>query len=161
MFYEPSNLLLLQTSQLCHKHAWHKSAKNLIEFCNYASVCKSYKMTLVPSNDSDQTGHPPGLIRVFAVRVKIRKHLLSFEPSAHTLSDLVGVQADLSLRSANTSFVGLVFLWLGVLHVKENCDYFTLRYYRKAHCSHRVGGIRKRSLQSTNTDKNARNSVFD
>ena len=29
---------------------------------------KTNKMTLVPSEDSDQPGHPPSLIRVFAVR---------------------------------------------------------------------------------------------
>ena len=29
---------------------------------------KTNKMTFVPSEDSDQTGHPPSLIRVFAVR---------------------------------------------------------------------------------------------
>ena len=29
---------------------------------------KTNKMTFVPSKDSDQPGHPPSLIRVFAVR---------------------------------------------------------------------------------------------
>ena len=29
---------------------------------------KTNKMTFVPSEDSDQPGHPPSLIRVFAVR---------------------------------------------------------------------------------------------
>ena len=29
---------------------------------------KSNKMTFAPSEDSDQPGHPPSLIRVFAVR---------------------------------------------------------------------------------------------
>ena len=29
---------------------------------------KTNKMTVVPSEDSDQPGHPPSLIRVFAVR---------------------------------------------------------------------------------------------
>ena len=29
---------------------------------------KTSKMTFVPSEDSDQPGHPPSLIRVFAVR---------------------------------------------------------------------------------------------
>ena len=29
---------------------------------------KTNKMTNVPSEDSDQSGHPPSLIRVFAVR---------------------------------------------------------------------------------------------
>ena len=30
---------------------------------------KSNKMTCAPSEDSDQPGHPPSLIRVFAVRM--------------------------------------------------------------------------------------------
>ena len=29
---------------------------------------KTNKMTFVPSEDSDQSGHPPSMIRVFAVR---------------------------------------------------------------------------------------------
>ena len=31
---------------------------------------KTNKMACAPSEDSDQPGHPPGLIRVFAVRMK-------------------------------------------------------------------------------------------
>ena len=31
---------------------------------------KTNKMFCVPGKDSDQPGHPPGLIRVFAVRMK-------------------------------------------------------------------------------------------
>ena len=31
---------------------------------------KTYKVAREPSEDSDQTGHPPSLIRVFAVRMK-------------------------------------------------------------------------------------------
>ena len=31
---------------------------------------KTYKMACAPSEDSDQSGHPPSLIRVFAVRMK-------------------------------------------------------------------------------------------
>ena len=31
---------------------------------------KNNKMTFAPSEDSDQPGHPPNLIRVFAVRSK-------------------------------------------------------------------------------------------
>ena len=31
---------------------------------------KTNKMTCAPSEDSDQPGHPPSLIRVFAVRMK-------------------------------------------------------------------------------------------
>ena len=52
-------------------------------------------MTCAPSKDSDQPGHPPSLIRVFAVRMK--KHWVLGYPSADA-------QADLSLRWAKMSF---------------------------------------------------------
>ena len=42
---------------------------------------KTYKMACAPSEDSDQAGHPPSLIRVFATRMNITKtHLYSFDP---------------------------------------------------------------------------------
>ena len=34
---------------------------------------KTNKMACVPSEDSDQPGHPPSLIRVFAVRLRVAK----------------------------------------------------------------------------------------
>ena len=46
---------------------------------------KTNKMTVVPSEESDQSGHPPSLIRVFDVRS-------------------MDAQADLSLRWAHKSF---------------------------------------------------------
>ena len=54
------------------------------------------KMACVPSEDSDQPGHPSILTRVFAVRKK-KDWVLSY-----TLS------ADLSLRWAHSHFVGFV-----------------------------------------------------
>ena len=66
---------------------------------------KTNKMTCVPSEDSDQPGHPPSLIRVFAVRMK--KHLvLSYPLSAQQRlwSDWVDAQADQSLRWEHRSF---------------------------------------------------------
>ena len=58
-------------------------------------------MTCAPSEDSDQPGHPPSLIGVFAVRMK--KHwILSCPLSAQRRlwSDWADTQADLSLRWA-------------------------------------------------------------
>ena len=66
-----------------------------------------------PSEDSDQPGHPPSLIRVFAVRMK--KHwVLSYALSTQRRlwSDWADAQADLSLRWAHTHFVGFVMSWL-------------------------------------------------
>ena len=80
-----------------------------------------------PSEDSDQPGHPPSLIRVFAVRMK-KAWVLSYPLSAQRrlwsdwadaqadLSRLwsawADAQADLSLRWAHTHFVGFVMSWL-------------------------------------------------
>ena len=64
-----------------------------------------------PSQDSDQPGHPPRLIRVFAVRMK-KPWVLSYPLKAHRRlwSDWTDVQADLSLRWAHTHFVGFVMM---------------------------------------------------
>ena len=42
---------------------------------------KTNKMACAPSEDSDQPGHPPSLIRVFAVRMK-KAQVLSYPLSA-------------------------------------------------------------------------------
>ena len=70
---------------------------------------KTNKMACVPSEDSDQPGHPPSLIRVFAVRMK-KVWVLSYPLSAQRrlLSDWADAQADLSLRWAHSHFVGFV-----------------------------------------------------
>ena len=66
---------------------------------------KTNKMTFVPSDDSDQPGHPPSLIRVFAVR-----SMGSLGPNFASggqrwlWSDWADAQADLSLCWAHTSF---------------------------------------------------------
>ena len=62
-----------------------------------------------PSEDSDQPGHPPSLIRVFAVCMK-KSWVLSYPLSTQRRpwSDWVDAQADLSLRWAHTHFVGFV-----------------------------------------------------
>ena len=62
-----------------------------------------------PSEDSDQSGHPPSLIRVFAVRMK-KPWVLSYpmSPQQRLWSDWADAQADLSLRWAHIHFVGFV-----------------------------------------------------
>ena len=66
-----------------------------------------------PSEDSDQPGHPPSLIRVFAVGMK-KAWVLIYPLSAQRRlwSDWADAQADLSLRWAHTHFVGIVMSWL-------------------------------------------------
>ena len=66
---------------------------------------KTNKMTCAPTEDAGQPGHPPSLIRVFAVRMK-EPWVLSFPFSAQRRlwSDLANAQADLSLRWAHMPF---------------------------------------------------------
>ena len=66
---------------------------------------KTKKMACAPSEDSDQPGHPPSLIRVFAVRMK-KAWALSYPLRAQRRlwSDWVDAQADLSLRCAHMPF---------------------------------------------------------
>ena len=61
-------------------------------------------MTCAPSEDSDQPGHLPGLIRVFAILMK-KAWVLSYPLSDSEDSDqTAGAQADLRLRWAHRSF---------------------------------------------------------
>ena len=78
---------------------------------------KTNKMACAPSENSDQSGHPPSLISlgihpvwsVFAVRMK-KAWVLSYPLSAQRRlwSDWADAQADLSLRWAHSLFVGFV-----------------------------------------------------
>ena len=63
------------------------------------------KMACAPSKDSNQSWHPPSLIRVFAVRLK-KARILSYPLSARQRlwSDWADAQADLSLRWAHMPF---------------------------------------------------------
>ena len=81
-----------------------KSEKN----ANEPPHVKTNKMTCVPSKDSDQSGHPPSLIRVFAVRMK-KAWVLGY-PLNTQWSDWADAQADLSLHWAHSHFVGFV-MW--------------------------------------------------
>ena len=70
---------------------------------------KTSKKACAPSEDSDQPGHLPSLIRVFAVRMK-KYWALNYILSAQWRlgSDWADAQADLSLRWAHSHFVGFV-----------------------------------------------------
>ena len=65
---------------------------------------KTNKMACAPSEDSDQPGHPPSLIRVFACLQWVAEDPMFL----HADSEVSDVQADLSLRWAHTHFVGFV-----------------------------------------------------
>ena len=66
---------------------------------------KTYKIACAPSEDSDQPGHPPSLIRVFAVPMK-KDWVFSYPLSAQQRlwSDWADAQAELSLRWAHMPF---------------------------------------------------------
>ena len=69
------------------------------------------KMACAPSKDSDQPGHPPSLIRVFAVHMK-KAWVLNYPLSEQQRlwSDWVDAQADLSLCWVHTHFVAFIIV---------------------------------------------------
>ena len=75
----------------------------------WAATWQNEQSECAPSEDSDQPGHSPSLIRVFAVRMK-KPWVLSYPLSARRRlwSDWADAQADLSLRWAHTHFVGFI-----------------------------------------------------
>ena len=90
----------------------------------WAATWQNQRNDCAPSEDSDQPGHPPSLIRVFAVRMK-KAWVLSFPLSAQRRlwSDWVDAQADLSLRWADTHFVGFVVRRLNCFQADCHIDY--------------------------------------
>ena len=88
-----------------------------LQFIKYiwAATWQNQQRGCAPSEDSDQPGHPPSLIRVFAVRMK-KAWVLSYQLSAQLRlwSDLADAQANLSLRWAHTRFVGFVMTRLKI-----------------------------------------------
>ena len=85
------------------------SIKSLVIIINELPHDKTNKMACAPSKHSDQPGHPPSLIRVFAVRMK-KAWVLSYPLSAQQRlwSDWADAQANLSLRLAHSHTVGFV-----------------------------------------------------
>ena len=71
----------------------------------WAATWLNWQSSCAPSQDSDQPGHPPSVIRVFAVHMK-KAWVLSYQLSAQwrLWSDWADAQADLSLCWAHTLF---------------------------------------------------------
>ena len=75
----------------------------------WATTWQNQQNECAPSKDSDQPGHPPCLIRVFAAHMK--KHWVLIYPMSaqwRLWSDWADAQVDLSLRWAHTHFVRFV-----------------------------------------------------
>ena len=82
------------------------AARIMISFPDIWAVSwQNQQNDCAPSEDSDQPGHPPSLIRVFAVRMK-KAWVLSYPLSAQRRlwSDWADAQADPNLRWAHSSF---------------------------------------------------------
>ena len=75
----------------------------------WTATWQNQQSDYAPSEDSDQPGHPPSLIRVFAVRMK-KPWVHSYPLSAQRKlwSDWADAIPDLSLCWAHTQFVGFV-----------------------------------------------------
>ena len=83
------------TSQVKYKLLF---AANSTDYLIHLIWVASWQNNCAPSEDSDQTGHPPSLIRVFAVRMK-KAWVLSYPLNAQgsLWSEWMDAQADLSL----------------------------------------------------------------
>ena len=75
----------------------------------WAATWQNQQSECASSEDSDQPGHPPSLIRVFALRMKKAWDLsYPFSAKRRISSDWADAQTDLSLRWAHNHFVGFV-----------------------------------------------------
>ena len=75
----------------------------------WAATWQNQQNECAPSEDADQSGHPPILTRVFAVRMK-KAWVFRYPLCAQRRlwSDWADAQIDLSLRWAHSHFVGFV-----------------------------------------------------
>ena len=80
---------------------------------DWATSWQNQQNECAPSEDSDQPGHPPSLIKVYAVHMK-KVWVLSYPIWAHSedWSNWADAQADLCLCWVHTHFVGFVVSWL-------------------------------------------------
>ena len=92
-----------------------------------------------PSEDSDQPGHPPSLIRVFAVRIK-KPGVLTYPLSAQRRhwSDWADAQADLSLRWRTV--ILLVLTWGSSYH-SIIFSITVLKFYTYSYCSFKHSSV--------------------
>ena len=100
------------------------TVKTLQIVYKWAAAWQNKQNDCAPSKDSDQPGHAPSLIRVFAVRMK--KHWVLSYPLRELWrlwSDWADAQADLSLLWRKGHFVGFVLKWL-IFHVFYNSPFF-------------------------------------
>ena len=81
---------LMRKRYLSHRRTAKAQASLRIALTIWAATWQNQQNECAPSEDSDQPGHPPGLIRVFAVRMK-KAWVLSYPLSAFSEdSDQIG-----------------------------------------------------------------------
>ena len=104
---------LFLTLSLCWQVHENNGFTAFIWYNTWAATWQNQQNGCASSEDSDQLGHPPSLIRVFAVRMK-KAWVLSYPLSAQRRlrSDWADAQVDLSLCWAHTHSVGFVMLQL-------------------------------------------------
>ena len=101
---------------------------------------ETIKMACAPSEDPDQHGHPPSLIRVFAVRLK-KVWVLNypFRGQRRLWSDWADAQADLSLLWAHTHFVDFVMKRLiytkGYGSYSYTIEWLNMHIWRISNCT--------------------------
>ena len=97
----------------------------------WAATWENQQSEFAPNEDSDQPGHPPSLIRIFAVRLE-KARVLSYPLSAQQRfwSDWVDAQADLSLRYAH-----MPFCWFchDAAHMSWNSQYTSTTFSQYFH----------------------------
>ena len=121
IFLGPASWLFEQQHIYCHITLKWRSLLKLVslEFVQYyvqgciliiwGTTWQNQQSDCAPNEDLDQPGHPPNLIRVFAVCMK-KAWVLSYPLGAQRRhrSDWAGAQADLILRWAHSHFFGFV-----------------------------------------------------
>ena len=107
-----------------NRYSWMgRSSTGILHHWIWATTRQNQQSGCASSEDSDQTGHPPSLIRVFTVGMK-KPWVLSYPLSAQRR--LWSDWADLSLCWAHGHFVGFVMsrliLYLGHSNGKQGLN---------------------------------------
>ena len=102
---------------------------------------KTNKMACAPSENSDQPGHRPSLIRVFAIGMKkalVFLYLLS--PKRRLWSDRADAQVDLSLCWAHMPFVWFCHVLAHfIFRCCENIIFFNIFFFNNCQCHILIG----------------------
>ena len=101
---------------------------NVVDWTNEPPRDKTNKMARAPSEDSDQPGHPPSLIRVFAVCLRVVKDPSFLQADSEDSDQTWRMPRLIRVFAGRTShFVGFVTIWLKfILHLESVWFHFFL-----------------------------------